>query len=182
MTYNAMYKPILTLSPLPKMISAALTDYGTLELAGSGNNPAILRWRDQCRKAGLDVAGYSADSVPWCGLGMAHWALNAGKQGIPKHPLWALNWAQFGTEGHQPCLGDVLVFQRPSGGHVTLYVAEDKTHYHCLGGNQSDQVNITRVEKRRLYAVRRPPVTTAASPIAKPYIVDAKGLVTTNEH
>jgi hypothetical protein len=42
-------------------------------------------------------------------------------------------------------LGDVLAFVRNGGGHVGLYVDEDASAYHVLGGNQSDRVSITRV-------------------------------------
>lgn len=36
------------------------------------------------------------------------------------------------------------------GGDVALYVGEDAGAYHCLGGNQSDKVCITRIAKSRL--------------------------------
>ncbi|WP_051379816.1 hypothetical protein [Bradyrhizobium murdochi] len=51
-------------------------------------------------------------------------------------------------------LGDVLTFKRDGDGHVALCVGEDA--YHCLGGNQSDQVCITRTAKSRPYKARRP--------------------------
>jgi hypothetical protein len=62
-----------------------------------------------------------------------------------------------------PMLGDVLVFVRNGGGHVGLYVGEDETAFHVLGGNQSDAVNIKRIAKRRLYAARWP--TYRAEPV-----------------
>jgi len=47
-----------------------------------------------------------------------------------------------------------LVFWRgtKSGwqGHVGFYAGEDATHYHVLGGNQSDSISITRIRKTRL--------------------------------
>ena len=33
---------------------------------------------------------------------------------------------------------------------------EDADHFHCLGGNQSDAVTITREPKARLHSVARP--------------------------
>ena len=42
------------------------------------------------------------------------------------------------------------------GGHVGLYIADDESCYHVLGGNQSNQVNIIRIAKDRLVAIRRP--------------------------
>lgn len=167
--------------PLPTMVAAAIPDIGVLEKDGAGNNPQLMNWRTAARAAGYHVEAFTADSVPWCGLAMVHWAMKANKS-APKFPLYALNWASFGTEGHQPCLGDCLVFIRPGGGHVGLYIGEDRNDfYHVLAGNQSNAVNIKRIDKRRLYAVRRPPVKVAHSPAARPYILDATGAVSTNE-
>jgi hypothetical protein len=42
------------------------------------------------------------------------------------------------------------VFTRSGGGHVGLYVGEDATHYHVLGGNQANLVSIMRLAKGRL--------------------------------
>lgn len=137
----------------PKMISEALVLFGTKEQPGPGNNPVILAWG---KEVGDDVAhDYYADSVPWCGLFMAVVAKRAGKV-LPPKPLWALNWAKFGGQAGQPMLGDTLVFIRPGGGHVGLYVGEDNGHFHVLGGNQSDQVCIRSIPRERLYAARRP--------------------------
>lgn len=94
---------------------------------------------------------------------MAVVAKRAGKT-PPEGPLWALNWRRFGVAAPAPALGDVLVFQRPAGGHVGLYVGEDAAAFHVLGGNQGDRVCILRVARGRLKAARRPAyATTPAS-------------------
>lgn len=170
------YKWLDEIGVLPKMVQEALKEYGTHEIAGSANSPKIMSW---AQEVGIK-AEYTADSIPWCGLFMALVAKRAGKI-APKHPLWALNWAGFGTPGNQPCLGDVLVFIRSGGGHVALYIAEDKIAYYTLGGNQSDQVCITRIDKKRLHAVRRPEVSFAFPASAKPYILGVGGKLSTNE-
>ena len=54
-------------------------------------------------------------------------------------------------------LGDVLVFARGKSGHVGIYVGEDASAFHVLGGNQSDRVMIKRIAKARLLGVRRCP-------------------------
>ena len=94
--------------------------------------------------------------------------------------MWALNWLKFGESVGQPWLGDVLCFQREGGGHVGMYVAEDHTTYHVLGGNQSDKVSIARIAKDRLRGVRRVPYVNAPAS-AKPYVVAASGAISTNE-
>lgn len=164
------YNWLSRVGTLPRMISEALKEYGTLEVKGPGNCPKIIAW---AKEVGLERV-YTADSIAWCGLFMATIAKRAGKP-LPKDPLWALNWAKFGTEAGQPSLGDVLTFTRDGGGHVGLYVAEDKTTYHVLGGNQSDSVSITRVLKKRLYRARRPKMFIRAPASVKPYIVSDTG-------
>lgn len=135
--------------PGPKMLLEALKLYGVVEAAGAADSPTIMAWAKE-----TGVRGYTADAVPWCGLFMAVVAKRADKD-PPAKPLWALNWALWGEEGGQPELGDVLVFIRDQGGHVGLYVGEDQTAYHVLGGNQHNAVTISRIGKIRLRACRQ---------------------------
>lgn len=169
------YRWLARLEPLPRMVAAALAEFGVRETGGPGNTARIMQW---AQETGLADA-YRADSIPWCGLFMAHVARVAGKV-PPPAPLWALSWARFGVEGGQPELGDVLVFQRPGGGHVGLYIGEDSRCYHVLGGNQGDRVGITRIARERLYAVRQPPYVNKPRSAAT-YLLAATGEVSSNE-
>ncbi len=110
---------------------------------------------------------------------MAIVARRAGKP-APASPLWALSWASFGTASPRPMLGDVLVFERPGGGHVGLYVGEDATRYHVLGGNQGDAVSIVAIAKSRLRAARRH-YAIGPPPNVRPVRVSAHGPTSTNE-
>ena len=74
----------------------------------------------------------------------------------------------------------MLVFVRNGGGHVGLYVGEDATAYHVLGGNQSDGVTITRVAKERCIAARRLYAVAAPSNV-RPVQIGASGPLSTNE-
>jgi uncharacterized protein (TIGR02594 family) len=177
MKFPKKYEWLANVGLLPRMVTEALKEYGTIETPGSRNNAKILAW---AKEVGLKAI-YTADSIPWCGLFMRVIAQRAGKPWGKENSLWALNWAHFGTAIGQPCLGDVLVFTRTSGGHVGLYIAEDKNYYHVLGGNQSDSVSITRVDKKRLYAARRPKAFFRMPDSVKPYIVTTGGAITTNE-
>jgi uncharacterized protein (TIGR02594 family) len=92
--------------------------------------------------------------MTWCGLLMA---LCAKRAGFPfnQKALSAKEWVNWGVHRKgEPMLGDVLVFGRKGGGHVGLYVGEDKDTFFVLGGNQSDQVCITRIAKNRLMATK----------------------------
>jgi uncharacterized protein (TIGR02594 family) len=167
----------LAREPGPKMIVEALKLYGTLETPGSANNPTIVAWAKEVDGEVADA--YKADSIPWCGLFMAVVAKRADKE-IPKHPLWALSWSAFGAKSPAAALGDVLVFVRNGGGHVGLYVGEDASAFHVLGGNQSDRACITRIAKNRLYAARRPLYRIQPANV-RPVHLEATGALSLNE-
>lgn len=166
----------------PKMLVEALKLVGTTEVPGPKSNPIIVGW---AKEVGADVAKvYLADETPWCGLAHAVVALRAGK-GPVKDPLWALNWGNFGDYSPVPMLGDTLVFVRRTSdgkraGHVGLYVGEDATTYHVLGGNQGDTYGFTRISKNRLYTARRPKYSTPPRNIRK-IILKADGTISNNE-
>jgi uncharacterized protein (TIGR02594 family) len=138
----------------PKMLVEALTVYGTKEVPGPIHNKLIMGWAQELKIEKV----YVSDEIAWCGLLMAILALKAGKQMpfTPTGALWALNWKKFGQEVKVAMLGDVIVFKRPGGGHVGLYIGEDDTTYHILGGNSSNKLMIVRILKSRMVAIRRP--------------------------
>jgi cell wall-associated NlpC family hydrolase len=126
---------------------------------------------------------------------MAYTALQAGWD-TPKNPLGARNWQKFGTPvpitkgrqgtlGRYPMLGDVLVFWRGKkngfAGHVGIYVGEDDTHFHVLGGNQKDSVSIARIEKSRLLQARRCKWKVNQPENVRRVFLEANGVVTTDE-
>ncbi len=180
MAFPPKYEWLANVGTLPKTIQEALKLHGVAEIVGKGSNRTIIGWRDELNAAGVKIEGYSDDDIPWCGLFAAIVVHRAGKRGVAT-PLWARNWAKFGTGVNEAGLGDVLVFQRPGGGgHVGFYVAEDATAYHVLGGNQSNRVSVTRVEKSRCIARRRP-VYNVKPDSVKPYRVAAGGALSRNE-
>lgn len=136
----------------PQILVEALNNYGVVEGAGDANNPLILEWAKELN--GWIGEWYTQDSVPWCGLFVAICAKRAGF-GFNQKALSAREWVNWGQPVTDAMLGDVLVFQRPEGGHVGLYAGEDGECFHVLGGNQHDMVCITRVDKSRLIAARR---------------------------
>lgn len=165
----------LAQEPAPQMLLKALDLYGVLERPGAADNPTILAW---AAETGLGRV-YTHDSVPWCGLFLAVVAKRAGKP-VPDQPLWALNWAKWGEPSGQPMLGDVLVFVRDGGGHVGLYVGEDRQAYHVLGGNTGDAVSIARIDKKRLHAARRYYAVGAPSNV-RPIMLAVGGQLSVNE-
>jgi hypothetical protein len=166
----------------PKMILEGLRLVGTTEAPGHSNNPVIIGW---AKELGEDVAKvYLADEIPWCGLAMAIVAKRAGKP-VPKDPLWALNWGNFGIHSPIPMLGDVLVFTRKTrdgkkAGHVAMYVGESTDTYHIMGGNQADTYGFTEISKSRLYVARRPIYTTQPANVRQ-IILNSNGIISNNE-
>lgn len=92
--------------------------------------------------------------IPWCGDFVETCiALSLPDEPLPKNPYLALNWKNWALEV-TPQFGAVLSFWRgsPSSwkGHVGFYVGEDSTHFHVLGGNQSNAITVSRIAKTRL--------------------------------
>lgn len=129
---------------------------GTREIAGPDANKVIMEMADT-----IDI-DYADDDIPWCGLFVGHCVGSSlGDEPLPVNPLGARNWMKFG-EDCEPQLGSVLVFWRGKSkkngwqGHVGFYHGEDSTHYHVLGGNQSNSVNVMKLDKKRLLGARWP--------------------------
>jgi uncharacterized protein (TIGR02594 family) len=179
MQYPKGYEWLGDVGQLPRTISEGIAALGVAEIVGKGSNRTIIGWRDELNQAGVKIAGFSDDDIPWCGLYAAIIAHRAGKRGV-ESPLWARNWAKFGSATMEASLGDILVFVRNGGGHVGFYVAEDATAYHVLGGNQSNRVSITRIAKDRCIAMRRPIYNSKPFSV-KPYRVAAGGALSRNE-
>jgi uncharacterized protein (TIGR02594 family) len=169
----------------PRLVVEALKEYGVKEGAGSKDNPTIIAW---AREAG--IPNYLHDEEAWCGLFMALIIKRADKGPIVSQPLWALNWLGYGeriatTAG--AIFGDVLVFERRNavgtviGGHVGLYIGEDRVAFHVLGGNTSDSVSIARIDKRRLKGICRPPYRTGIPSNCHPVLLAPEGALSTNE-
>lgn len=138
--------------PAPRILREMLNLFGVVETQGPENNPIILKWAESIGYGNV----YKQDEIPWCGLTVAYAAQQAGYD-VPVNPLWARNWLKWGFKTVPAMLGDVLVFQRGSAGHVAIYVGEDKDDFYIIGGNQSDAVNIKAKSKKDLLGSRRCP-------------------------
>lgn len=138
--------------------------YAVLGLHESRNTIRLREWFDR------SVSWIDPREIPWCGAFVAtcHRQADPGVE-VPDNPLGARAWKPWG----KPCgprFGATMVFSRgdPAGwkGHVGFYVGEDTTHFHILGGNQKNSVNVTRIQKGRfLGAVWPDAVPVSGSPI-----------------
>lgn len=121
--------------------------------------------------------------LPWCGDYVETCiAVALPDEILPNNPYLARNWTKFGKDV-KPSYGAVMAFWRGTktgtSGHVAFYYAEDATHYHVLGGNQSNSVSVTRIARNRLLAARMP-LTGGPYP-AITRTVAASGEVSENE-
>lgn len=160
----------------PRILVQAVNQLGVKEFVGKTHNPVILGW---AKELGLSNV-YTNDEIPWCGLFIAYCAKSAGLE-VVERPLWALNWNKFGNRVSEPMLGDVLTFKRNGGGHVGIYVGEDVTHFHVLGGNQNNSVSVSRIAKNRLNQARRTAWKVAQPTNVRKVHLEPKGVITTNE-
>lgn len=144
----------VTVYELPWLVTAESLLW-TKEIPGKGSNKSILSWAKSLKGWNKDY--YTNDDIPWCGLFVAHCFLANGINPYDQieNVLSALAWNKFGVKT-EPCYGAVMVFSRSGGGHVGFYVSEDSDYYHILGGNQSNEVNITKVDKDRFVGARWP--------------------------
>jgi len=166
----------LALEKSPKLLVEAYKLIGIKEVPGQADNIEILQWAET---VGLEKT-YRKDDIPWCGLFVAYVCHEADLQ-IVANPLWARNWVNFGVGQKVAMLGDILVFVRDGGGHVGIYVGEDKTAYHVLGGNQSDMVCVTRIRKERCIAIRRTSLKIAQPDNVRVVKLEGTGVISVNE-
>lgn len=162
----------------PRILVEALKLHGTQEFIGEKNNPEILMWAREIRDhVGLE---YKADETPWCGLFMGVVCKRAGFE-PPFLCIRAKEWAKWGRSKRVAELGDVLVKERKGGGHVCMYVGEDEWYYHALGGNQGDAVNIRKIKKDSILAIRECPWQFSRPANVRRIFVGNGGIIGGNE-
>jgi len=104
--------------------------------------------------------GYSSiidDETPWCAAFVGYILKWSGYKHSGK--LNARSYLSVGERVETPELGDIVVFFRgdPAGpaGHVAFYLGESKNNIYCLGGNQSDKVQVSAYDKAHVLGFRR---------------------------
>lgn len=137
---------------MPKWFNLAEGEIGVKERKGKAHNPVILGYYEEAGHPYIDN-----DEVPWCAAFVGAMLKRAGLKGTGA--LTARSYLNWGKPLKKPKEGAIMVFKRGNSswqGHVAFYVKEDKTHYHVLGGNQSNAVNISRYPKTSLLGIRWP--------------------------
>jgi uncharacterized protein (TIGR02594 family) len=137
----------------PLWLLEGLKWINTLEEPGAHDNPEILQWaRDE---GGAIARDYRHDSVPWCALFANMILTKVGLKGT--ETLWALDWARWGRPLDGPAVGAFAPMKRNGGGHIAIVAGRDQHgNLMCLGGNQSDAVNIKPFPAERPLSFRWP--------------------------
>ena len=123
-----------------ELLEIAFSFYGMKEIPGEQDNPNIvMMFRN------LGYSWINDDETPWCAA-FVNYCLKLTS--LPyTGKLNARSFSEWGIETNMPRVGDVVVFNRgsdPAKGHVAFFIKEDDEHVYVLGGNQANQVNISR--------------------------------------
>ncbi len=128
----------------------ALGQYGIKERQGGENSEILKYFRE------IGFPEIKEDEVPWCSA-FVNWCVMKAGLPITKN-LAARSWLGWGTKQMVPEIGDIAVFRRGTTGwqgHVAFYVKNDGMYVWVLGGNQSDEVRISRYLGTDLLSYRR---------------------------
>lgn len=130
----------------------AFAEIGIKEFPGTGDNPRIIEY---LQSTNLGSPHNSQDETPWCSA-FANWCVErSGFEGTDS--AWARSWLNWGQKIDTPKRGCIVVFSRGNSfGHVAFYIGQTSTQIEVLGGNQSNEVNISKYDKSRLLGYRVP--------------------------
>lgn len=146
-------KPQLTRNE--RVLMMAMGEIGQKEIPGKGENQRI---REYHAFASQDNRAEMSEDIAWC-ASFVCWVLEMLGMGSTNSRA-ARSFLKWGLSSKSdPLPGDVVVFWRVSKtswqGHVGFYLGETKTHIICLGGNQSNAVNVAQYSKNQLLDIRR---------------------------
>lgn len=124
-------------------------DSGVREIVGEKNNPRIVEYH---KATDLNA---SDDETAWCSAFVNWCMLTVGVARTNKAN--ARSWLNWGKALKEPVEGCVVVFERgtePWQGHVGFFVRFEGDQVLCLGGNQSNEINISSYPKSKVLGYR----------------------------
>ena len=125
----------------------ALGELGQREISGADNNSRIVDYFDSVSYRATD------DETPWCAA-FVNWVLMTSEVARTKSAA-ALSFMDWGIKTTKPKYGDIVVFDHGRGrGHVGFFVSSDGKTVSVLGGNQNDEVNVTKFPVNSVAAYR----------------------------
>ncbi|QWV98221.1 TIGR02594 family protein [Geomonas nitrogeniifigens] len=120
-------------------IKIAAAEIGQKEIPRTSANPRILLYHSTTSLRA------TSDEVAWCSA-FVNWCLRqVGIAGTDSAA--ATSWLHWGLIS-APRLGAISVVRKVTGeNHVAFYISETSDYYKLLGGNQGDQVRISKYYK-----------------------------------
>lgn len=151
----------------PAWLQEAEKHIGLTEIPGSRHHPEILQmWKD------IKRGGIKDDETPWCAAFVGASLERAGVRSTRFES--AKSYLGWGVKLDKPAVGCVVVFTRTGGGHVGFVVGKDaRGRLLVLGGNQSNQVNVSAFTLDRVSGYRWPSGVQAPAGDL-PVLADAK--------
>jgi uncharacterized protein (TIGR02594 family) len=139
---NRKYIKIERVAPWMK---TAMNEIGQKEIPGPKNSPRVMEYHEA---AGSYSKGDSGKGDAWC-AGFVSWVMKQHGYTLPSYAMRALQWKNFGKSVTKPTFGAIGIKQRDGGGHVAFVVGKslDGEYLYMLGGNQNDEVNISRYRR-----------------------------------
>lgn len=152
----------------PLWLAQARLDLGLRETPSK--HTSHPRIDDMYRTVGHTWAAGDDSEVAWCAAATGTWLAEAGMPYIKgKGALGAVSYEKYGrrlnTMGAIPP-GAICIFYRTAKRerdwrrHVAVAVKSNSTYVWCIGGNQSNEVNVRRFKRSDLSAVRWPVPST----------------------
>lgn len=136
---------IVVANKYDSIYAKAASQMGQKEIYGKLDNPQIVDYF-----MATDY-GKTHDETPWCAA-FINWCLR--ECGFERtRSAAAVSFLKWGVPlpVSSPVKGCIMVLEHPSGGHhVTLFQKEENSYYYGLGGNQANEVNISKWPKSEL--------------------------------
>lgn len=170
---------------LPQLFAAAVQYIGIKEYpTKANNNPVIM---EMAKRVGVSKI-YTNDEMAWCALFIFFLLIVTGKPLPPigndvYNYLRAKTFIGWGESVGKNDLmfNDIVVYERPDGFHVGIFIAYTKSGNHIVfGGNQSNSVGFAELPHGRWKYGGRYYKTGAPVSVRK-YVVDDTGLLSINE-
>ncbi len=139
---------------MSKLLQIAFAEFGQKEIPGAKHNQHIVNY---AREAGFEFV--DDDETPWCSI-FINWCCKQAKLERSEKAN-ARSWLETGDNTSHPRPGDIVVFWRESihswKGHVGFFLGfnKDARRVYCLGGNQSNSVNITSFDADKVLGYRK---------------------------
>lgn len=114
-------------------------EMGIKELPGAKENPRIIEYHSKTTGA------FSSDEVPWCSS-FVNWVMSTAGYNTTKSAM-ARSWLNYGLSLKTPKYGCIVILSRGSNkrsGHVGFFWKKNMMSIEVLGGNQSNQVKISK--------------------------------------